>query len=158
MFPRCSLTVRTSMLKQPCHQLLGEPDGLVLVAHFQPVAAGLGREDEKLSSGIADVLFVGHRDLKVFLRTVFNSTAKTRRMCAGAGHSGRGVPPPILNPRTEAGRHSHFAAQLGPFECIRDGVACPSIAQRRRVEAQLGHLTACPPKLSQGGASLRKSR
>lgn|GEM_PF-5246381 len=33
---------RNSDLKEPGHQLLGEPDGLLLVAHFQPVPAGLG--------------------------------------------------------------------------------------------------------------------
>ena len=48
-------------LKQPCHQLLGEPDGFILVAHFQPVPAGLGGENKKLSGGVADVLFVGHK-------------------------------------------------------------------------------------------------
>jgi len=37
------------------------------------------------------------------------------------------------------------AAGLGEGEGVGDGVACPSLAQRRRVESQLGHLRACPP-------------
>jgi hypothetical protein len=41
------------------HELLGEPDGLVLVACLDALPAGLAGEDEKLGGAVADAFFLG---------------------------------------------------------------------------------------------------
>lgn len=48
--------------KQLGHQLLRQPDGIVLVARLDALLASLGGEDQELGGAIADqlVLVIGH--------------------------------------------------------------------------------------------------
>lgn len=53
MLPRCSLNRFDGNIEQASHQLLGEPDGLILVADLQGIFSFLRGQDEKLRRGIA---------------------------------------------------------------------------------------------------------
>jgi hypothetical protein len=47
------------------NEFLGEPDGFILIAHFQTPLSGLGSENEKLRRAVADLYFpVAHRKVR----------------------------------------------------------------------------------------------